>query len=164
MTYSTRAITAELSNVTFNFVRIGAAYRPAYATETDVAQWSLQAIAAEGTKSYEALREFQDLGLDVKDLEDGSLALNLKEYVENRRGEERSIDVFQIIDDDIVELDIEQRTTVGNGSKGHVEFYYYPYANGSGVGMTARLAAVVVTDKVDYIPETPAERMKRKFL
>ena len=43
---------------------------------------------------------------------------------------------------------------VGNGSKGNVKVYQYPYSVGGKSGVSTQMVAVQVTDLVEYNPET----------
>lgn len=157
---NTRAITVALKNVTLDHVRVGQAYTPSFAEGNDVPQWSLMVRAAETSESFEVLLDLKEVGLPVKLEESGELSLNLKQYTKTLSGKENVVNVF---DNEFNELDEDTRGTIGNGSVGHVAFYYYGYANANGVGHTARLTDVVLEEKVEYTPETKEDRMKRLF-
>ena len=158
---NSRAITVTLSDVALDHVRVGPAYTPNFAEGIDAPQWSLMVRADSGTESFDKLLDLKEAGLPVKlDDETGQLTLNLKQYTQTMKGKKNSINVF---DAEYKEIAAKDRATVGNGSKGHVVFYYYGYANANGVGYTARLTDVVVMDKVEFAPESKEERMQRLF-
>ena len=161
ITSNTRAVSVVLKDVTFDHARFGQAYLPTFAQGGDAPQWSTMVRVAEGSESYPLMLDLKEAGLMVnREDETGDLTLNLKQYANTKTGKENKITV---LDSDFNELDIETRATIGNGSKGNVAFYYYGYANANGVGFTARMTDIQVTEKVEFTPETTEERAKRLF-
>ena len=158
---NSRAISVDLNDITLDHVRLGRAYIPNFADGADGPQWSLMVRADKGTDSFNKLLDLKEAGLPVKmDDETGQLTLNLKQYTQTMKGVAKRVVVG---DSDCNILSEEERATIGNGSKGHVAFYYYGYANASGVGYSARLTHVALTEKVDFAPETDEDRIARLF-
>ena len=160
-TSNTRSVTVALKDVVLDHARLGKPYTPNFAEGADKPQWSVMIRADDGTEAFDALIDLKEAGLPVN-LDDatGQLTLNLKQYTHTVKGRKNSIGVF---DADFNELDEATASTVGNGSRGNVVFYYYGYANANGVGYTARLTDVQVTEKVEFTPESKEERLKRLF-
>jgi hypothetical protein len=86
-------------------------------------------------------KELEQYG-NVKEV-DGVLAVNLKRYAKNAKGEEVTVDVFDGLKQPFSDL-----KSIGNGSKGAVKVFQYE--NPRGGRPVTRLMAVQILELVKY--------------
>ena len=143
-----------IQDVEFAYPRIGKAYTPTYPDGTrGVSQYTIQVRGL----SDEMVNELKGFNIPLQTLEDGTKAITMKQYVTNKAGEEQTLNV---LDADFKPIDA---ATVGAGSKGHMAGYAHAYDNESGKGYALRMTDIIITDKVEFVPETLEDRMERLF-
>ena len=105
-------------------------------------QWELQ-IA---TTDANVAKELSDNHLNVKE-KDGKFVISLKRKATKADGS--AMDPVRVADSAVTP--IENRRSIGNGSKGNVIVWQYPYEAMGRSGVASSLTAVQVTDLVEYV-------------
>lgn len=131
-----------IKDVTLNWARLASPVRNQFGGEN----YELQIVG-----SKDRAEEFAALG-KVKELEDGTIAVNLKRKAKKADGSD--MDPVRVVDGQRNPL--ENRGSIGNGSKGNVIVWMYDYEFGGQKGRAASLTAVQVTDHVVYEGSTSA--------
>ena len=149
---TSKAVAFDLKDVTINFPRLGKAWTPTFEGQTDSPQWSLQAL----NLGEEAESILEEVGVSLQDTDDGK-GLNLKAYVTNSKGLSTEFNVF---DSEMNEMSLEDRETIGYGSKAHICGYLYNNAHG---GVSMRMTDVIITEKVERTQLTRAEQIKKRL-
>ena len=108
------------------------------------AQWELQLATDDKAKA----KEMTDLGLMVKE-KDGKFVVNVKRKA--TRSDGSPMDPVRVVD--INREPIMDRRSIGNGSKGNVILWQYPYDVMGRKGMGTSLTAVQVTKLEVYKSE-----------
>ena len=93
-------------------------------------------------------KEMEAYGLGkIKETDDNKLAVNLKRYAKNNKGEQVAVDVVNLKNQPFQETD-----KIGNGTTGSVIVFQYPNSREEGKLVT-RLMKVQVAQLIEYKPE-----------
>ena len=149
---TSKAVAFDLKDVTLNFPRLGKAWTPSFEGQTDSPQWSVQVLELD----EESLMTLEEIGVALQDTDKGK-ALNLKAYVTNSKGLPTEFNVF---DSEMNEMSVEDRETIGYGSKGHICGYLYKNNYG---GVSMRMTDIVITEKVERTQMTRVETIKKRL-
>ena len=156
-TYNSRAVTFVLKNVELHYPTLGTPVAPNFGGDQDGPQWSVQARGIEESVAM----DLKEVGLPIKfDEETGLFSMQLKQYTQTTKGKSNAL---VVVDNDLNDIPMETRETIGMGSKANVAGYFYTYTNTHGTGVSARLTDVQVTELVEKREETKEDRMKRLF-
>ena len=125
-----------ISNVELNWARLDAPVTP-FGTP----QWELQIATTDATQA-QVLRENH---MNVKE-KDGKFTVSLKRKAVRANGD--PMDPVRVVDAN--KLPMENRRSIGNGSRGNVIVWQAPYEAMGRKGISSSLTAVQVTELVEY--------------
>ena len=135
-------------NVLINDVELNWARLDTPVSPFGTSQWELQIATSDKKK----VKELKDLGLNVKE-KDGKSIVSLKRKAVRADG--TPMEPVRVVD--INRNPIMNRRSIGNGSKGNVILWSYPYDVMGRKGVGFSLTAVQVTDLVEYTPDTAVD-------
>ena len=128
----------KITDVELNWARLTKPVNP-FGTE----QWELQIATTDQAKA----KELADNHLNVK-VKDGKFTVSLKRKTKKADGSDNG--KVRVVNADLT--DVEDAGSIGNGSKGNVIVFQYPYSAMGRSGIASSLTAVQVTDLVKYTP------------
>ena len=156
MSNKTKSIKLVLTDVTFNFPRLGTPWRPEFEGNKDHAQWSTR---VEGLSSA-ALAKLKDAGAPVKTTDSGEPCLNFKAYTVDSYGNPSDFKVYSIENGKLVEMPKELRDTIGQGSTGHIRGYMYQNDYDT---WSFRMTAVAIDNLVERADANSVEQLEADF-
>ena len=127
--------TAIIRDLTFYWANVYKTHNP-FGAEI----WDLQIR----TEDKDKIKELAELGIKLKEHADGYFFGNVKRKTTNSKGEPMTGP--QVLDAGKAPM----TDPIGNGSKGNIKVFSYPYKVGPNKGITAMLTAVQVVDLVPY--------------
>ena len=125
-----------IKDVEFNWARLASPVKNQFGGEN----YELQIVG-----DADRMEEFASVG-KVKEMEDGRISVNLKRKAMKADG--TPMEPVRVVD--AQRNPLENKGSVGNGSKGNVIVWKYDYTFAGNSGTAASLTAVQVTDHVIY--------------
>lgn len=135
----TEATTAIVRDVEFFWANVKKPHAP-FGTQ----QWDVQLR----TTDKETKKQLESLGVKMKEADEGYFFANVKRKTVKANGD--AMDPPQVIDSKRMPVD----DNIGNGSKGHVKLFSYPYKVGGRSGIGCMLVALQVVEHIKYEGKT----------
>ena len=146
-----------LDDVVLHYVNLGNPVTPTYDGQRDNPQWSVQIRGL----NDETVEDMKEMGFHMTQQDTGEWAFTMKQYTQNSRGISRDVKVYNL---EGGLMDLEERQTIGMGTRAAVSGYMYAYQTNDGrQGVSVRLTDVLVVEKQERTAMTDEQNFMKKF-